>query len=331
MCPYHILTTFIFMLIREADYMSRRKTHEQYVAEVAVINPNIEVVGKYIDANTKILHRCKIDGYEWMAKPANILTGYGCKQCMKRKLHAKFSKTQEEYVRQVSIANPTVEVLGEYVNTATPILHKCLKHNVEWYASPQHILEGCGCVECRGEKIYNSKVKCLDTYKNEVNKINENIEVIGEYINARTPILHKCKICGCNWNTSPDNILHGYGCPICNFSHGEKVIKEYLEQYSIRCIPQYKFVDCKNIKPLPFDFYLPDYNTCIEYDGIQHFEPIEIFGGEDAFKKQQYNDNIKTNYCLEHNIRLIRIAYNQDIGVELDNFFNNTKLIKEVS
>ena len=61
--------------------------------------------------------------------------------------------------------------------------------------------------------------------------------------------------------------------------------------------------------PLPFDFYLHDYNVCIEYDGIQHFKPIEYFGGEEAFQKRQLNDKIKTEYCIDNHITLIRLPY----------------------
>lgn len=64
----------------------KKKTHEEYVAELAIKNPNIDVIGKYVNAKTKILHRCKIDGYEWMAKPNNMLSGMHCPVCVHRKI-----------------------------------------------------------------------------------------------------------------------------------------------------------------------------------------------------------------------------------------------------
>jgi len=74
---------------------------------------------------------------------------------------------------------------------------------------------------------------------------------------------------------------------------------------------EYKFNDCLSDKGYPFryDFFLPEYNTCIEYDGIQHYESIEYFGGDDKLNKTKINDNIKTNYCIDNNITLIRIPY----------------------
>ena len=61
----------------------RSKTHEDYVLEVEKINPNIEVIGEYINTNTKILHKCKIDGFHWYVEPSHVLLGYNCPICAK--------------------------------------------------------------------------------------------------------------------------------------------------------------------------------------------------------------------------------------------------------
>lgn len=60
---------------------------------------------------------------------------------------------------------------------------------------------------------------------------------------------------------------------------------------------------------MPFDFYLPDYNTCIEYDGELHYKAVDYFGGDDALSNTKCRDEIKTQYCKENNIKLIRIPY----------------------
>lgn len=102
---------------------------------------------------------------------------------------------------------------------------------------------------------------------------------------------------------------HTMSCGCLNKSKGEMYIKEILDINNIEYIPQKRFKDCRNIKPLPFDFYLPTYNICIEYDGRQHFEPVKYWGGEERFNILKQNDSIKTNYCKDHNIVLIRIPY----------------------
>jgi very-short-patch-repair endonuclease len=79
-----------------------------------------------------------------------------------------------------------------------------------------------------------------------------------------------------------------------------------------------KFKNCKNKKQLFFDFFLPDFNCCIEYDGIQHFEIVEFFGGEKSFNERLINDNIKNDFCEENNISLLRISYKDNINEILE-------------
>lgn len=96
----------------------------------------------------------------------------------------------------------------------------------------------------------------------------------------------------------------------CNkTSRGERFIADLLVKNNICFSQQKTFDDCKNRKKLKFDFYLMNYNTVIEYDEQQHFEPVDFFGGEDGFIIQQKRDKIKDKYCKEHNIHLVRIPY----------------------
>ena len=92
-------------------------------------------------------------------------------------------------------------------------------------------------------------------------------------------------------------------------SIGEKLIKNFLDTNFITYEREKRFDDCKNKNPLPFDFYLPDYNLCIEYDGELHFKSPEIFGGLERLKSTKKNDRIKNKWCKDNNIRLLRINY----------------------
>ena len=114
-------------------------------------------------------------------------------------------------------------------------------------------------------------------------------------------------------------------CGCHNLSHGEVYIKQYLDYNNIYYIPQKRFDDCCDKLPLPFDFYLPSYNACIEYQGRQHYMAIEYFGGVDEFIIRKKHDEIKLVYCQQHKINLIIIPYYKNIDEELDNFFNNLK------
>lgn len=116
----------------------------------------------------------------------------------------------------------------------------------------------------------------------------------------------------------------------CLKSRGERKISEILTELDIPYSYQHKFPDCKSPfsnLPLYFDFYLPDYNCCIEYDGEQHFCPIDYFGGVEKFEKTKLRDKVKTDYCDNHQIKLIRIPY-LDYNI-LDKKYLLSRLISE--
>ena len=294
---------------------SMKKTHEEYIDEVIKINPNVEVIERYNGALTKILHRCKIDGYEWYIRPDSILHGQGCPKCsgLERYSH-------KEYIKKVAEINSNIEVLDKYIDSKTKILHRCKIDGYEWCVIPAAILQGCGCPKC----AKNAKIT-HEEYVAQVTKINSNIEVLEEYAGYHTKILHKCKRDGYEWYASPSNILHGSGCPKCNISKGEKTIEDWLNKKNILYESQKRFYGCKDVKPLPFDFYLPEYNICIEYQGLQHYKSIEYFGGESKFKSQIKKDNIKKEYCQKNNIYLFEIPYYSNLDEEL------TKLYKLIN
>lgn len=153
------------------------------------------------------------------------------------------------------------------------------------------------------------KKKTHEEYVEELKIKNPDIEVIGTYVNSSTSIEHHCLKHDVYWNTTPSKLLSGYGCPRCSRSYGEKAIETFLEFNNITYIAQKVFTDCRNKKPLPFDFYLQEYNTCIEYQGKQHYKAIDYFGGYEKFKLQQQLDKIKRDYCKNNNIKLIEIPY----------------------
>lgn len=302
--------------------MSRKKTHEEYVNELKIKNPDVEVIGEYINANTDILHHCLIHDVFWTTKPSRVLDGHGCKKCRIEKFKASNAKTQDEYIEKVKIKNPNIKVIGEYVNAKTKIAHKCLIHNVVWDTLPTNILKGCGCHQCLKEKISDKNGIDHNEYMVKLSNVNPNLIVLEEYRGTETKIKHKCKVCKYEWDVKPGNILAGKGCPRCNESHGEKDIGNYLNTNDIIYIPQCTFDDCKDKRKLPFDFYLPELNICIEYDGEQHFKVIDHFGGEEGLRIRQLHDQIKTNYCKNNNIPLIRIKYDENVEAKLNSFIH---------
>lgn len=167
-----------------------------------------------------------------------------------------------------------------------------------------------------------------DLLKNK--KVRGEIEIIGDYINDSTPIKCKCKICGSYWFPTPNKLKQGRGCPAClsnKMSSGERRIFKVLNDYNIVFEQQKSFDDCKNPdtnRRLKFDFYLPDYNMCIEFNGQQHYEKTSFNKKlketekvlQEKLDKQKKRDEYKRQYCKDKGIILLEISYLQQKELE---------------
>ena len=137
---------------------------------------------------------------------------------------------------------------------------------------------------------------------------------------------HKC---GNIFEQSPADHCYKSGCPFCRESQGEKRIERWLKEHHYKFIRQKRYADCKDKRKLPYDFYLPDYNILIEYDGEQHFRVVRFnemdwYDAVENFKRIKKHDRIKNRYANKNNIPLLRIEYwnFKIIELILDSLFN---------
>lgn len=190
--------------------MPKKKTNEEYLEQLLGYDyVSLEI---YNGADTKILHRHIICGHEWLVKPSNILSGKGCPRCFGNML-----KTTEQYIKELP---REFELLQPYINNSTSILHKHLDCGHEWLVKPSTILSGKGCPKCGGTM--------LKTTEQYVKELPEKFELLGEYITAKTPILHRHKTCGYEWLVRPTNILMGSECPNCAVHGFNPMLPAYL-------------------------------------------------------------------------------------------------------
>lgn len=119
--------------------------------------------------------------------------------------------------------------------------------------------------------------------------------------------------CNFKYSVSLWNFLHGQGCPKCKSSHGERKVRNYLQNHNILFLEQYTIL--VNNHYLKLDFYIESPSGrkfAIEYNGIQHYQPVSFFNGEQGFSAQKMRDTLKEQYCLMNNINLIIIPYNDE-------------------
>ena len=269
----------------------KKKTQEEYISEVAKINPNIEVIGEYINAHTKILHRCKIDGFEWYTTPHNVLRRQGCPKCA-----GKIKRTHAQYVREVAEINPNIEVVGIYVNSHIKILHRCKIDGYEWFAQPNNILHGTNCPVCTGHAI-----GVHPEYKNSI-WASEHRSYFSKYLTEEQmksymPHSNKkinicCPDCGRPKLINPLRLLNeGFGC-ICGDgrSYPNKFMYAFLKELKIEHELEYSPDWAGNFK---YDIYISSLNCIIENHGAQHYKGGFEYAGGRTLKEEQENDKHK--------------------------------------
>lgn len=272
------------------------------------INPNIDILNRYINSDTKVHCKCKVDGYEWDAIPYDIKNGSGCPKCAKC-----IKKTTKQFATELSNITNYVSVIGEYTGNKNKILCRCNLCGKPFESLPINLLRGHIHKEC-AIKIRNKRMqKSNDDFVSDIANILPDIKVIGIYNGRQSRIKVKCTKCGHIWTPLASNLLHGYGCPICVSSKGEKHIRNFLDIHNIDYKEQYRINECRNKKPLPFDFAIFHNNKLfclIEYDGAQHFQEWHsVKDSKEELNEIKHRDSIKTKYCKCNNIKLLRIPY----------------------
>ncbi|MCK9415433.1 DUF723 domain-containing protein [Candidatus Dojkabacteria bacterium] len=284
---------------------NNKKTTEDFISIAKVIHNNFYDYQKtiYDGANKNVVIICPEHG-EFQQKAHNHLIGYGCKKC---KYNSK-KYTFEEYVNKANIKhNNFYDYIKEKNNDKITIV--CPLHGVFEQDKSAHLF-GQGCPECANDNkrltIENFKERSnfIHNFEYDYSKVN--------YKNNYTQVEIICKKHGSFYQT-PNFHLLGQGCPKCKSSKGEKEIINFLELNKIKYIHQKTFDDCKNKNKLPFDFYIPHLNICIEYNGKQHYESIEYFGGIETLKYIKNNDLIKETFCHENCIKLYIIKFDDNV------------------
>lgn len=266
-----------------------------------------------INQSSKITIICPIHGeFEQIAHDHK--NGHGCPKCAIDVNTKKKRNKLEDLIKRANIIHDNFynyDKIKEHKNMHTKVTLTCPEHGDFEQTLGMHINKKRGCPKCSIENRTGTKVNFLIKSR-QVHGEKYNYDKVN-YINSRTKIIITCPKHG-NFEQRPrDHINNKQGCPICKESKGENMISNLLKNKKIDFEYQKKFKDCFYKNNLFFDFYLPKYNTCIEYDGEQHFKVIEYWGGENGLEQRKKRDKIKNEYCKNNDINLIRIKYDEDI------------------
>ena len=317
---------------------NQRMTLEEFIKQSNIVHNYKYDYSKvnYINMNTNVIITCPIHG-DFPQEPRYHLEGHGCKLCAIEKRANELRMTLEEFIEYSN----EVHGIGtydyskvNYVNMHTEVIIICPKHG-NFPQTPSNHLNGQGCYLCGLGKRANNRKLTTAEFIEKANKV----QGIGrydyskvDYVDAQTEVIIICPNHEIPYEfpQTPNNHLSGHGCSLCNESLGAKKIRLFLVNNNIEFEREKRFNDCKDKRTLPFDFYLPFYNLCIEYDGKQHFEPYSFKSKNESeikklkkFETIQKHDQIKNNYCKEKGINLLRIKYDENVEEKLTDYFQN--------
>ena len=282
----------------------KKLTTEQFIEKAKLIHGNkydYSLV-EYKSAHVKVKIICPNHGV-FEEQPSHHLKGHGCKKCAGTE-----KLTTEQFIEKAKLIHGDKYdySLVDYKNANTKVKIICPKHGVFKQSPNVHLSKGgCDCPFCSHRSFKLTTEEFIK--KAKIAHGNNYDYSLTNYINGRTKVKIICPKHGVFEQLPNDH--YKKGCPKCNSSKGEIKVRNFLKENGILFEEQKKFKDCKNEKPLPFDFYLPEKNLLIEYDGEQHYFPKEIFGGEKGFTERKVNDKIKDEYAKKNGIKLIRIPY----------------------
>ena len=305
-----------------------RKSFNQFKQEVLEQGKGeYTVEPPYVNNKVKMKFTHLTCGTSFMMKPNAFLCGHRCPKCSLEKRASLTRKATSEFIKDVDACYGVGEyiVLGNYEGADIPIKVKHSKCGNIYESRPADLIRGHGCPKCayktRASKIGVNQRMSLDEVQKSVNQIlGKDYHILlkpEEYKGNRQVITIKHDKCGFTYSTRYSDIqCFGYGCPYCkdNKSHGEMLIFNYFIK-KLKMTPGKDFYygytgfDMKYKNKLNLDFYIPKYKVAIEYDGLQHFKPIKLYGGLDKFKESKNRDCLKDRYCIDNGILLFRIPY----------------------
>ena len=264
---------------------------------------------EYIDAKHKILVKCPNEEHlPYEVSFGNFKHGSRCPHC-----NIDNRRNNIEDIKKYVEKEGYKLITTEYKDRSQKLEMICPKGHTT-FISWGNFKKDRRCSECYVcKKLTNKEV--------DIKLEQFGYKRISDYVNANSKMEIECPE-GHRYFATYGHFYGGKRCPHCSKSNGETRVANYLNNNNLKFKDEY-FITPNNNTRLRFDFYLKEYNLAIEYDGQQHFKPVERFGGEEAFWKTVVNDAIKNAYCEDNNIKLIRIPYWDFNNIEdiLDNLF----------
>lgn len=301
----------------------RRMSNGEFIKRVkSLVGDEYTFLEPYQTSQKPILVRHNKCGHTMKMRPNNFLNGARCKFCA----HNVKLTTDEVKKRMKELHGDEYTLLSDYKGLSKRIKVRHNKCGYEYTVFANNFLFQ----EQQCPKCYRTPKKTKKQFQSDLDSMygKGTYTIVGNYNGAKKKLELKCSTCGNTWWTKPNWMLTGKsGCPFCNQSMGERLISAILKENNIKFIYPYRVKNLVDKQELHYDFKLVGKRILIEYQGKQHYEAIEHFGGEKQFKRQQKHDQMKRDYAKEHNYKLVEVPYTLDTKRAIEKLLKDNGVI----
>lgn len=290
---------------------------------------------RYINYRTPVVITCPLHG-DFSQKPkAHLSRGSGCYVCglasavaaRGRRNTRPLKKNRITFNQFKKLANDRYQgkyTYSNYTNYTGDVDVNCPKHGITTQRPYCHLSVVSGCLKCSFNNTrmtkdqFIAKARLIHGDKYTYDKVN--------HVRYGCEVIITCKLHG-DWVTVGSQHIkkNGCGCPACRVSRGEEKVRQFLINNKIEYTREYKLTAGTTYR---YDFYLPKLNILIEYDGVQHFKPVSIFGGLANFIKIKERDREKNRLAELHGMFLIRLPYPKYADLESYLLFKISRIYK---
>lgn len=311
-----------------------QKTKESFNEELLLFSDgHFSLVGEYVTASKgKCTLKCNITGKTFERNCKDSLRTKGCPYCSSAK-HLFIAPKDRYYDYVNDFPKLCEENNFELISTSIRADEKvCIKHQECGQTFEIKPVEFKRNIYCR---CCDRKIKRINDIKREIyNLVKDEYSLIGEYVNTKTKLTLQHNVCGHTYQVLYHGFKKGNRCPYCMSSKGEQKIIEFLDTLNIDYEFQKTFDDLLGVggRNLSYDFYIPKYNTLIEYQGEFHDNSygVAYIQSKDEYETQKEHDILKRQYADEHEIKLLEIWHTDfdNIDTILFNYFHIETLLE---
>ena len=265
------------------------------------------------------------------------LEGRGCRKCGAESMAKKQATSVDGFIEKAILIHGDKYDYSkvEYINCKQPVTITCKKHGDFCQTPDAHLNGKQGCPICGTEHAGILKIeKSQSIFENRARLVHGDKYNYAKtiYAGPKNKIVITCPIHG-DFTQAPYAHLNGCGCPHCNSEDNinETKLFQFLKQnchFNVEREKNFSWLGRKRL-----DCYIKDLNVAIEYQGQQHFIPVDFFGGEAGFKKTCQRDIDKLHECTEHGIHLLYFSYSQKIPSDyIGPIYNDeSELLKKIN